>query len=251
MFPEEVHIVARKDIRTLQDLAGKKVSINAKGTGSSVVGTLLFKRLGIDAVLEHEDTGRAIARMKQGDLAAHFNVLAKPARPIAQIKEEDGLHLLSIPYSPEVAEIYLPSKFTSEDYPNLVPAGAEVETIAAGNVLAVFNWPQDHPRYKKVARFVDEFFSRFDELKKKGFHPKWKDVNIAASVPGWTQFKAARDWIDSHPQPALASSGDDPSLQREFTTFVAAQGALSASKIGENEKNALFEEFLEWRRGRQ
>jgi TRAP-type uncharacterized transport system substrate-binding protein len=251
MFPEEVHIVARKDIRTLQDLAGKKVSINAKGTGSSVVGTLLFKRLGIDAVLEHEDTGRAIARMKQGDLAAHFNVLAKPARPIAQIKEEDGLHLLSIPYSPEVAEIYLPSKFTSEDYPNLVPAGAEVETIAAGNVLAVFNWPQDHPRYKKVARFVDEFFSRFDELKKKGFHPKWKDVNIAASVPGWTQFKAAQDWIDSHPQPALASSGDDPSLQREFTTFVAARGALSASKIGENEKNALFEEFLEWRRGRQ
>ena len=31
MFPAEVHIVARKDIKTLQDLAGKKVSINARG----------------------------------------------------------------------------------------------------------------------------------------------------------------------------------------------------------------------------
>ena len=163
MFPAEVHIVARKDIKTLQDLAGKKVSINAKGTGSSVVGTLLFRRLGIDAIVENEDTNRAIARMKEGDLAAHINVLGKPARPVARIKKEDGLHLLPIPYTPEVADIYLPSSFNSEDYPNLVPAGTSVETIAAGNVLAAFNWPEDHPRYKKVARFVDAFFSRFDE----------------------------------------------------------------------------------------
>lgn len=251
MFPAEVHILARKDIKTLQDLAGKKVSINAKGTGSSVVGTLLFKRLGIDAILENEDTNRAIARMKEGDLAAHINVLGKPARPVARIKKEDGIHLLPIPYTPEVADIYLPSKFTSEDYPNLVPAGTEVETIAAGNVLAVYNWPVDHPRYKKVARFVDAFFSRFEELKKPGFSPKWKDVNIGASVAGWTRFKAAQDWIDANARPSLAGSGDDPTLQREFTTFAAAQGVLSSSRIGEREKNALFEEFLKWRSARQ
>ncbi len=251
MFPAEVHIVARNDIRTLQDLAGKKVSINAKGTGSSVVGTLLFKRLGIDAILEHEDTSRAIARMKAGDLAAHINVLGKPARPVARIKKQDGLHLLAIPFTPEVSEIYFPSSFTSEDYPNLVPEGTEVETIAAGNVLAAFNWPEDHPRYRKVARFVEAFFSRFEELKQSGFHPKWKDVNIGASVPGWTRFKAAQDWIDNHPKPALASAGDDPQFQREFTTFAVAQGVLSSSQISEREKNALFEEFLRWRSSRQ
>ncbi len=251
MFPAEVHIIARKDISTLQDLAGKKVSINAKGTGSSVVGTILFKRLGIDAILENEDTSRAIARMKEGDLAAHINVLGKPARPVARIKKEDGLHLLAIPFTPEVSEIYLPSKFTSQDYPDLVPEGTEVETIAAGNVLAVFNWPVDHPRYKKVARFVDAFFSRFEELKKKGFHPKWKEVNIEASVPGWTRFKAAQDWIDSHPQRFMTSSAQNPQLQQAFTTFAAAQGVMSSSRIGERENIALFEEFLKWRNSRQ
>ena len=249
MFPAEVHVIARNDIQTLQDLAGKKVSINAKGTGSSVVGVLLFKRLGIDAILENEDTGRAIARMKEGDLAAHINVLGKPARPVALLKKEDGLHLLPIPYTPEVSDIYLPSSFTSEDYPELVPAGTSVEAIAVGNVLAAFNWPEDHPRYKKVARFVDAFFSRFEELKTKGFHPKWKTVNIGASVPGWTRFKAAQDWIDAHPQPTLTSSVD-PTLQREFTTFAATQGVLSSTKIGDGEKNALFEEFLRWRSSR-
>jgi TRAP-type uncharacterized transport system substrate-binding protein len=250
MFPEEVHIIARKDIRTLQDLAGQKVSINAKGTGSEVVGSLLFKRLGIDAILENEDSGRAIARMKEGDLAAHINVLAKPAQPIARISAEDGLHLLPIPYTPEVADVYLPSNFTGDDYPNLLPAGAEIETIAAGNVLAAFNWSEDHPRYKKLARFVDAFFSRFDELKQPGFLPQWKDVNIGASVSGWTRFKAAQDWIDAHPQPSLTGAAEDPALQREFTTFVAQQGVPPQSEISENEKNALFEEFLEWRSAR-
>ena len=252
MFPAEVHIVARKDINSLQDLAGKKVSINAKGTGSSVVGSILFKRLGIDAITEHEDTNRAIARMKEGDLAAHINVLGKPARPVARIKKEDGLHLLPIPYLPEVSDIYLPSVFTSEDYPDLVSAGTEVETIAVGNVLAVFNWPADHPRYQKVARFVDAFFSRFEELKQKGFHPKWKNVNIGAEVAGWTRFKAAQDWLDAQPQqPAVTSSTGDPQLQRDFTTFAAAQGVLSSTRISETEKNALFEEFLKWRNSRQ
>jgi len=248
MFPEEVHIIARKDIKSIQDLAGKKVSINAKGTGSSVVGTLLFRRLGIKAELVNEDTNRAIARIKKGELAAHFNVLAKPARPVLRIKKEDGLHLLPIPLTEEISELYLPATFNSEDYPELVPAGMEVQTISVGNVLAVFNWPADHPRYKKVAKFVDAFFSRFDELKQPGFHPKWKDVNLAATIPGWQRFKAADDWLAKNaaqrPAPGTAQ------LQQEFNSFVAAQPG-TVSNAGASENAALFEEFLKWRNSRQ
>lgn len=248
MPPAEVHILARDDIRTLQDLAGQKVSINAKGTGSSVVGTILFRRLGIDALLENEDTGRAIARMKEGDLAAHINVLGVPAAPVARLKKEDGIHLLPIPYLPEISDVYLPSKFTSNDYPELVPAGEEVETIAAGIVLAAFNWPEGHARQAKLAPFIEAFFSRFDELKAPGFHPLWKKVNIEASVSGWTRCKPAQDWIDSHQQSSPANMAE---LQREFATFTAARSNLASSNMTEDEKNALFEEFLKWRNTRQ
>ncbi|HSG95760.1 MAG TPA: hypothetical protein VLA28_09570, partial [Afifellaceae bacterium] len=68
---------------------------------------------------------------------------------------------------------------------------------------------------------------------------------------GWTRFKAAQDWLDANQRPALAGSGEDPSLQSQFTTFAAAQGVLSSSNISEREKNALFEEFLKWRNARQ
>ena len=106
-----------------------------------------------------------------GDLAAHTFLLAKPARPIADLKGE-GLHILPIPFANELSDLYLPSKFTNADYPNLVPAGQEVETVAVGNILAVFNWPEGSERYKKVARFTEAFFGRFAELQKPGFHPE-------------------------------------------------------------------------------
>ena len=247
MFPEEVHIVARKDIKSLADLAGQKVSINAKGTGSSVVGTLLFRRLGIDAELVHEDTNRAFARMKAGELAAHFNVLAKPARPVLRIKKDDGLHLLPIPLTDEISELYLPSSFNSEDYPELVPPGQEVQTISVGNVLAVFNWPTDHPRYKKVSRFVDAFFDRFEELKQPGYHPKWKEVNLAAQMPGWTRFKAADDWLKKN---AELQAQNSVQLEQQFNAFLASQPAVAASG-GTADNAALFEEFLKWRETRR
>ncbi len=245
MFPAEVHVVARKEIQTLADLEGKTVSINAKGTGSSIVGTLIFRRLGIKAKLINQDTNRAIAQLKSGELHAHFNVLGKPARPIMRIKKEDGLHLLPIPFTPEVQELYLPSKFTNKDYPALIAEGEEVPTIAARNVLAVFNWPSNHERYKKVARFVEKFFTKFDDLKKPGFHPKWKTVNLAADVPGWTRFKAAQDWLDQNPRQVPVPSSASR-LKWEFSAFLQDTGT-SAEKVNAQELNVLFENFLKWR----
>ena len=87
--------------------------------------------------------------MRKGDLAAHIWSLAKPAQPVAQGKG-DGLHLLTIPFT-EFSDLYLPSKFTNKDYPNLILPDQEVATIAAGNVLAVFNWPENTDQHKKVA----------------------------------------------------------------------------------------------------
>jgi uncharacterized protein len=235
MFPEEIHILARSDITSLEDLAGKKVSINAKGTGSAVTGPVIFRRLGIDAQLEYEDSNIAVERMRRGELAAHIWSLAKPAQPVAAIKG-DGLHLLTIPFK-QFSDLYLPSKFTNKDYPNLIPPDQEVSTLAVGNVLAVFNWPENTDRYKKVARFTQAFFSRFAELHKPGFQPAWKDINLAASVVGWTRFKAAQEWLDRNAQ--------DPELRAKFKDFMKQQQGVAGNPPVASPE--LFQEFLNWR----
>ena len=51
-------------------------------------------------------------------------------------------------------------------------------------------------RYQRVARFTDHLFSRIDKLHVAGFDPKWKTINLGATVPGLTRFPAAQEWLD-------------------------------------------------------
>jgi uncharacterized protein len=254
MFPEEIYFVGRNDIKSLQDLQGKKVSINAKGTAASVTAPIILRRLGIKATLEYEDSNRAVERLKSGDLAAHVFLLAKPAPSLAQVKGE-GLHILSIPFTEEFFDLYVPSESTSNDYPNLIPADQKVQTLAVGNLLAVFNWPESSERYRKIARFVDAFFSRFPELQKPGFYSRWKDVNLAAVVPGWTRFKPAQEWLDKHPlskpddvAKSVVGTADQNVLREKFNAFVAQEKASgSAASLSQDE---LYQKFLEWQKKR-
>ena len=94
--------------------------------------------------------------------------------PIARnLKNENRrLHLVSIPYDQRLQDLYLPSEFTSDEYPNLIPPGEKVDTVAAGILLAVFNWPEKSERYQKVARFVDALFSRIRRIRQTAAPPE-------------------------------------------------------------------------------
>ena len=44
--------------------------------------------------------------------------------------------------------------------------GVTVSTLAVGTVLGAYNWPLKTERYNRIARFVDAFFSKFEEFQK-------------------------------------------------------------------------------------
>ena len=92
----------------------------------------------------------------------------------------------------------------ASDYPNLIKQGERVSTIAVPTVLVAFNWPKASNRYQRVARFVDYLFSRIDKLQAPGFDPKWKSINLGATVPGLARFSAAQEWLDRQPHRAQA-----------------------------------------------
>ena len=78
-------------------------------------------------------------------------------------------------------------------------------TIAVPTALVAFNWPAGTNRYQRVARFVDTLFSRIDKLQAPGFDPKWKSINLAATVPGLDRFAAAQEWLDRQARAARVS----------------------------------------------
>jgi hypothetical protein len=115
-------------------------------------------------------------------------VAGKPARLFAGVPPESGLRFLPLPASPALMETYLPATLRAADYPTLIPAGEAVETIAVGAVMAVYAWQPGSERHRKVARFVEALHANFDAFLRPPRHPKWREVNLAAQVPGWVRF---------------------------------------------------------------
>src|SRR5215831_16131645 len=193
-FPvAEVHLITRKEITSIEQLRGKRVQFVDTGGPSSVTGILLFQRFGIDIQLVSGPITGGFEQLRKGEYDALLRVVQKPLPVLNSpaIPPNSGLHILPIPYTKKFIDLYAPAEFSNADYPNLVPAGEQVDTIGVPSVLAVYNWPKNTDRYRKVERFTQRLFTNFDKLQKPPYHPKWKDVNIAATVPGWTRFAVA------------------------------------------------------------
>src|SRR6195256_3923374 len=196
LFPSELHIFVRPEIKSLQDLVGKKVNFNTQGTAAAYSGPLIFSRLGIDVEKMFIPHPVALEQLKRGEIAGVVFVTSKPVDAFVKGKWEPGFKFLAVEYGSKFEDYYLPSYLEPADYPNLVAKGERIATIAVPTILASFNWRPSSPRYHRVARFVDQLFSRVDKLQAPGFDPKWKDVNLPTRVPGLERFQPAQEWLD-------------------------------------------------------
>ena len=196
LFPSELHIFVRPEVKSLADLAGKKVNFNTQGTAAAYSGPLIFSRLGLDVEKMFIPHPVALEQMRRGEIAGVVFVTSKPVDAFVKGKWEEGFKFLPVEYGPKFEDYYLPSYLEPADYPNLVPKGERIATIAVPTILASYNWRPGSPRYRRVARFVDELFSRSNKLQSPGFDAKWKDVNLTTQAPGLERFKAAQEWLD-------------------------------------------------------
>ncbi|MBR1205030.1 MULTISPECIES: TAXI family TRAP transporter solute-binding subunit [unclassified Bradyrhizobium] len=196
LFPSELHIFVRPEIQSLSDLAGKKVNFNNQGTAAAYSGPLIFSRLGIDVEKTFIPHQIALEQMRKGEMAAVVFITSKPVDAFVKGRFESGFKFLPVPYDSKFEDYYLPAALDAADYPNLIKPGDRITTIAVPTALVAFNWPASTNRFERVARFVDHLFSRIDKLQGPGFDPKWKSINLGATVPGLTRFPAAQAWLD-------------------------------------------------------
>lgn len=242
LFPEIVQVLARPENNSIEDLRGKKVSFNTKGSSTARFAPLVFKTLGINVQELTMPQADAIEKMRNGELDATVCTCPVPIPGFSSAKADLGLKLIPVPYTPALEENYYPARVAPEDYPNLLAKdGAGVETIASINVLISFNWPQGSIRYNKVAKFVDAMFTKFDDLKKPPRHPNWKDVNLAANVRGWKRFPAAQEWLDRSQQSQTSA------LRTSFESYLASKRPAT-EKDSVAAKERLFKEFMDWAR---
>ena len=191
LYDEEVHILAGPGIASVQDLAGRAVNVDLPGSGTAMTASLIFDALGIRVQERNAPQDSALDQLRRGEIAALVYVAGKPARLFSAIRPDEGLRLLPLPAEPALLDTYLPAHFAAADYPALVPEEG-IETMAVGAVLAVYAWAPGTERHRKVSRFVEALSANFDSFLRPPRHPKWREVNLAAEVPGWTRFTPQR-----------------------------------------------------------
>ncbi len=254
LYNEELHVVAGPAIKELKELDNKVVNFGESGSSADVSGRLIFEILGIRPAPVNMSQADALLAVKEGRIAATLILDGKPLSMLRAIKPGDGLKLLPVPYTEALEDDYLPAEISSEDYPGLVPEGAPTETVAVGAVLAAYNWPRNTDRHQRVARLVNALFNRLAEFQKQPRHPKWKEVNLAATLPGWKRFPAAAEWLEGAskrtaavaPAQGAAPAAAPPAAPTRPDTGAAAGGQGAASVGGGDD--TLYREFMEWKR---
>jgi uncharacterized protein len=230
LYPEEMHVLAGRNVKSLEDLNGKKVNFAEAGSSTQITARDVFGLLSVKVDEVNMSEADAIAAVKSGQIAATVVITGKPAGALTRIPAGDNLHLMEIPFTPTLENIYIKGQLEQALYPNLIDGGQSIQTVAVDSVLITNNWQPASDRYRRVAKFVDALFTHFPDLQKPPRHPKWQEVDLGKELPGWQRFPGAQDWLQ----------------QAKFEEFRTRRQAGNAAPTNPAEKQRLFREFLEW-----
>ena len=233
----EVHILAKRNIRSIEDLRGKKVNFGPAGSASSLTGTIIFQRAGVKVEQTLFDNPLALQKLRSGEISAMIRVIGKPIDFFAKIPAKDDLHLVSIPFSKAFSDYYALSEFTKAEYPNLIAEGDTVSTLGVPAVLAVYNWPAKSDRARRVQRLTERMFANWEKFQTPPRHPKWKEVNLAATVPGWTRWGPAEELLQAMRTAQQQAGNVRPG---------PATSRVDFDKLSDSERQRLYLEFQQW-----
>ena len=123
LYPESFHLVARKGagIKTVKDLAGKRVSLDEPGSGTLVDARLILAAYGLtekDMKAEYLKSQQAADKLKDNALDAFFSVSGWPLGAIAELAATTGIDLVPIdgPEAENLVKAY--SFFAADEIPD-------------------------------------------------------------------------------------------------------------------------------------
>ena len=104
-----------------------------------------------------------------------------------------------------------------------MPEGQTIDTIGVPSVLAVYNWPKNNDRYRRVARFVEALYTKWGKLLEAPRHPKWRRQS-RGDRSGLDPIEHRRGHVAQAEQDAVAEA---PSNSGEFSAFLRTRTAAT------------------------
>lgn len=183
LYPEVIHIVANESITSIADLAGKKVSVGAAGSGTEANARQILGEAGItydDIKPNYLSFSESADAFKDGQIDAFFVTAGVPNASIQDITAQHKINILAV-------ESDISSKLL-EDYPFYIeftiPGGTyagveeDVNTVA---VLAVLATGADQPE-ETIHNLTKTLYENLEEL--AGSHAKGAEIKLEKATDG-------------------------------------------------------------------
>jgi uncharacterized protein len=251
LLNSELHMLAPKSVKSFEELRGKKVNLWKPASVTASVTANVFRLLDIEIQPVYLDTDAAFEALKNGEIAAMARMGGAPQADYDKVKAENNWHFVPLNdgnLAPgkfgKLMTSYLPAQLKHEHYPNMISESEPISTVASGIMLAVYNWPEGSERYQKLEAFTRKFFDNIDRFRDDSRHPKWKEINLAAEVPGWVRFKPAQMWLDAQ---KTASTSEGPEMRQAFERFLADYSSkTNAGALTNAQRDAFYNQFVKW-----
>ena len=138
LYPESVHIVARKGsgIASVRDLKGKRVSLDEPGSGTLVDARIILEAFGLsenDLTPQYVKSTQAVAMIEEGQLDAFVIIAGYPTGSVAEMCAASGCELVPIEGAEVDALLERYPFFARDTIPALTyPDVGETATLSVG-----------------------------------------------------------------------------------------------------------------------
>lgn len=190
LYQQEVHIVARKDIGSLAELEGARVSIGAPNSGDFLTTTVMFDLLGYGPAERLTlSPQRALDALQKGSIDAMIFVDGAPSALLANSDlDAASFHLIDI-VDPILEIAYRSSQIDAGTYA-FSPETTKV--VSMQSVVVTYDFAKSLPA-EEAARKCDQVadisfltMRRLDKFQSEG-HVKWQGVTLSEDVPDWSR----------------------------------------------------------------
>lgn len=195
-YNEEIHVLARKDIKTFSQLQGKKIAIGEDGSGSMLTAINLFSMMNLTPGEQKKiPAAQGVVMVLKGEIDAVIFVGGKPVRFFKNLEDltlpENQKYapmLASVHFIPmdsaKMLEEYKPAEISQEDY-GFVTQKVPTISVQAILVSSDFARGKDKKHCETLARLVKKIREDLPTLRQPPHHPKWKEVNLDANIGIW------------------------------------------------------------------
>jgi TRAP transporter TAXI family solute receptor len=187
LYNEEIHVLGKQEIRTFDDLAGRRVAIGREGSGTYLTARLLFQLAEVtpgESVLI--DTTEALTELKAGRIDAMFYVAGAPVALFQNdVTAADALHLIPMT-NKSVLEFYPSVEIPANTY-----AWQPTPVISAAVKAVMVSFDYRRKDCDAVGKFAQVMATQMENLRRTG-HAKWKAVDLDAPVRGWQQYDCVK-----------------------------------------------------------